>query len=120
MPVGFERLIEPAGAPAQFGKAVKQKRISCVGGDGSPHQLDRPRFIPDVMRDECAQVERVGMIRLHREDLAAKLVGLRKAAGLAIAVGSRKHFGQGSSPARHGRRELEPVWSAGLALWIAA
>ncbi len=44
------------------------------------------------MCNECLELEGGGVIRPHLQYLAAKRVGLREAAGLAVGLGGREDY----------------------------
>ena len=90
MLVGFERVVEPGSASAQFGKAVKQKRIFRIDHKGALHQLDRSRCVSSIIGDEGSKVKRGRVVGPDLEYLATYLVGLRKAASLAMPFGRRE------------------------------
>lgn len=101
MPVGCERLIEPSGASAQFGKGIKQKRVSGIDGNGMLHQLDTLRSVPRIIGNERSKVKGGRVLRLILEDLPAHSICFLEAAGLAPAIGGREDLRQGYSLACH-------------------
>ena len=54
--------------------------------DGPPDPLHREVVAADLVSHKPEEVERVGVVRLDREDLAIKRLGLRQSSGLVVLI----------------------------------
>jgi hypothetical protein len=88
-PARRQGLIEEPGGAEHVGAAIEE-RISAVGRDRLPHERDRGGSIARILRDAGAKQQRFWVKGLALEYSAAKLVGFRQTAGLAILVCDRE------------------------------
>ena len=55
-----------------------------VVDDGLANQIHCKVVAPGLVSNQTEEVERVGMVWLHRKDLAVECLGFRKSAGLMV------------------------------------
>lgn len=75
------------GAHASGGEGIAEvavEDLALVVGQSAHDELARLRVVATVVRDEAEQVERVGVVRFGREDLAINGFGVGQATGLLM------------------------------------
>ena len=64
-----------------------------IHAHGLPDEVHRQVFLPDLMRDDSEQVQRIGMPRIHGEDLPVDRLRLTQPPGLVMLERDLKSFG---------------------------
>ena len=91
--IGDDRLVELAARMQRQAEVEMKCRNVGIHAHGLPDEIHRHVFLPDLMRDDSEQVQRIGMPRLHREDLPVDRLRLRQPPGLVMLERDLKSFG---------------------------
>jgi hypothetical protein len=90
LPARRQSLIEEPGGAEHICEAAIEERVAAVGRDRLAHERDRGGSVARILRDPGAKQQRFWVKGLGLEYSAAKLVGFRETAGLAILVCDRE------------------------------